>query len=194
MDEAFDPLRILAGLRAHGVLFVLVGGLATAARGSPIETDDVDICFPGDDDNLERLGLALRDLEAHPASGQSGDEHRVSFTTAAGRLDCLESASGFADLDAKASELDLGRGVVARVASVDDLERLKRASGDLAGATYVAALRSGAREPGVDGATASDREPTKRGRVDRIWKALEDVDSFLTDLNNRGLPRPWRKS
>ena len=50
MDEEFDPLRLLAGLRSHGVTYVLVGGLASAARGSTITLDDVDIVIPPADD------------------------------------------------------------------------------------------------------------------------------------------------
>src|SRR4249919_4363749 len=121
MPEEFDPLRILAGLQAHGVSYVLIGGLAAAAHGSPVETDDVDICLPlEDDENLKRLGLALDDLGARPATDDTG-EHRVSFDTIWGRLDCLENPIGFGRLDASAEKIDLGRGVVARVASIEDL-------------------------------------------------------------------------
>src|SRR4029453_15867189 len=52
----FDPLRILAGLRAHGVNYVLIGGLAAAAHGSPLETDDVDVCLGPADGNPTRPG------------------------------------------------------------------------------------------------------------------------------------------
>jgi hypothetical protein len=191
MSDVFDPLRILAGLRAHGVSYILVGGLAAAARGSPIETDDVDICLPADDDgNLGRLALALQHLGAQPESESAGEEHRVSFRTAAGRLDCVESLSEYARLDAHASEVDLGRGVVARVASFDDLTRLKRASGDLSSVAHLAAFGSGA-EVSEEEAEAADHVPA-RNRVERIWKALEDVDTFLTNLNN-GEPRRQRR-
>jgi len=66
MDEQFDPLRVLAGLRSHGVTYVLVGGHASAARGSTIALDDVDIVIPPDDENLGNLGLALAHLGAEP--------------------------------------------------------------------------------------------------------------------------------
>ncbi len=131
MDQGFDPLRILASLQAHGVSYILVGGLAEAAHGSAIDTDDVDICVPTHEGNLDRLGLALQELDARPLSDEA-DEHRVSFTTSAGRLDCFEQAEGSPNLHGRARELDLGRGVVARVASVEDLARFRRVSGDLA--------------------------------------------------------------
>lgn len=90
MPEDFDPIRILAGLQSHGVSYVLVGGLGAAAHGSPVETDDVDICVSDDDENLGRLSLALGQLGGLPAP-EAAYEHRVSFSTPAGRLDVLES-------------------------------------------------------------------------------------------------------
>jgi len=184
MPEEFDPLRILAGLRAHGVSYVLVGGLAAALRGSPIETDDVDIYLPDDDENFERLVLVLEELGARPAPEEPGDEHRVSFDTAAGRLDCLESPSVFVDLNAKASDLDLDRGVIARVASVDDLAELKREAGDLRGAVHLAALSGVTEGSDVDPTGPLDPDPPPKGRIDKILRKLGEVDVFLADLNN----------
>src|SRR5436190_15504212 len=98
MGEQLDPLRIVAGLRAHGVHYVLIGGLAAAAHGSPVETDDVDICLASDDQNLDRFGLALLDLGANPAPDDGEDEDRVSFVTGAGRLDCMELSGRYSEL------------------------------------------------------------------------------------------------
>jgi hypothetical protein len=68
----------------------------------------------------------------------------VSFQTVSGSLDCLEPApgsAGFAELASRAVEMDLGEGIHARVASIDDLAEMKRAAGDLAGAAHIAALQ-----------------------------------------------------
>ncbi len=190
MSEEFDPLRILANLRAHDVSYVLVGGLAAAVQGSPIQTNDVDIILPADDENLERLGLVLRDLGARREPEEAESEHRASFTTTAGRLDCVESPR-YAAVDSDAVEVDIGRGIVVRVATVDQLAQLKRASGDLVGAARIVAVGTGAGDSAEIDDGPVDPEPPRRGR-DRIWKALEDVDTFLTNLNSGQLPRRRR--
>ncbi len=128
-DLLFDPLRILASLRAHGVRFVVVGGFAATVHGSPSITDDVDICIAGDDENLERLLEALHDLGARQLDLGKGD--LLSFETVAGRLDCTEwppGTAGFIDLDVGAVEVHLGNGLHVRAASVEDLLRMKRAT------------------------------------------------------------------
>jgi hypothetical protein len=184
VQTTFDPLRIVAALRSHGVSYVLVGGLAAAAWGSPNETDDIDICLTAHEGNLERLGLALMDLGA-VRRNEGGGEHRVSFRTNAGQLDVFELTGGYADIHGRSSQVDLGRGLLVHVASVDDLVRLKRASGDLAGAAHLDSLGHPFAPYADDERTAEDRpaEPDKvRGQ--KIWKLLEDVDHFLSDLDH----------
>jgi len=138
--QGFEPLRILAGLRSHGVSFVLVGGLGAAVRGGPVETDDVDIVLPDDPQNLPRLALSLQQLGAQLDAPSAATDDRVSYDTSYGRLDCLELPSEFASLNANAAEMDVGNGVTARVASLEDLARLKRTSPDLEGAVRLHAL------------------------------------------------------
>ncbi len=189
MPEDFDPIRILAGLQSHGVSYVLVGGLGAAAHGSPVETDDVDICVSDDDDNLGRLSLALGQLGGFP-SPEAAREHRVSFHTPAGRLDVLESPGEFEALSENAVEVDGGHGVVIRVAALDDLARLKRSSGDLSAAVRLSALAgeaSGTREA----ERPLDPDPPAKSRIERILRRLEDVDTYLTEVNNGD--RPIRK-
>jgi hypothetical protein len=185
--DGFDPFRILASLRAHGVRAVVVGGLAASAYGSPVATDDVDVCLAGDEENLQRLGLALADLGGTMVSDLSQGSQRASFVTVAGRLDCIET-DRYDELEARAAQVELGRGVVARIASVEDLAELKRAAGDLRGAAHVASLlpEVDVRERVVE-LQPEDAPPVRdRTRVrDRIWGALEDVDTFLTNLTER---------
>jgi len=185
-DEGSDPIRIVAALRARDVSFVLTGGLAAAARGSGVTTADVEVCVADDEANLLRLGLALEDLVATPAPSEHDDEHRVSFRSTAGRFAILEAPEGYEALRARSADTDLGRGVTARVAAVEDLVELARASGDLGSAAHLASFAEDVPdEPMVIEDQASD-EPR---RTERMWSALERVDSFLSDLDSRGLKR-----
>ena len=62
----FLPGRILDVLVRHEVDFVLIGGLAAVAHGSPLLTRDVDITPETSPANLDRLADALRALKATP--------------------------------------------------------------------------------------------------------------------------------
>ena len=56
---AFDPLRAIRALNDHGVRFVLIGGFSARLHGSPSVTNDLDICYARDDDNIEGLVEAM---------------------------------------------------------------------------------------------------------------------------------------
>ena len=141
-EPPFDPVAALRTLVQFDVRFVLIGGYAGALRGSPVITGDVDVCYARDDENLERLAEALRSLDARlrgaPADVpfqldartlRAGDH--FTFSTSAGPLDILGTPSGtrgFTDLDADATD-EVVDGLTIRVASIEDLIRMKRASG-----------------------------------------------------------------
>jgi hypothetical protein len=141
-EPAFDPLLALRTLLDHEVRFVLIGGYAGALRGSPVITGDVDVCYARDDQNLARLAEALRSLDARlraappdvpfqldPRTLRAGDH--FTFSTSAGPLDILGTPSGtkgFADLDGGATD-EVVDGLTIRVASIEDLIRMKRAAG-----------------------------------------------------------------
>lgn len=61
----FDPRLICRVLNERGVRYVVVSGFATVLHGSALPTADVDVVASRDDDNLERLGRALKKLDAH---------------------------------------------------------------------------------------------------------------------------------
>lgn len=192
-EAAFDPLRVVAALNAQGVRYVVVGDLAAMAHGSARSAERIEICVGEQDDDIARLGIALQSLGSVPIPG--GDEHRVPFDTWAGRVECVElpDDGGYAGVDAHASDVDLGRGVFARVAATQDVAAQQLASDDLVGAVRAAALgvdRSG--EPadldedeyGPDPATPDGR----MGPFRRVWKAFEDIDRFMSDLDEGILP------
>jgi hypothetical protein len=185
-DPRFDPLRIAAALRSHGVSYILVGDIAAAAHGAPVETDETDILLPEDDANLDRLGLALLELGA--TALDAGDAHHTSYDTMAGRLNLIETDTEFQELWRDAVELDLGRGVQARVASLETMSKLRLESGDLVGAARLATIG------GVAEMRADDEDddpgpagPAPRRLRDKVWDKLESVDTFLTDLDSRGV-------
>jgi predicted nucleotidyltransferase len=154
---SFDPQGILRTLVAHRVEFVVIGGIAGAALGSPTATVDIDICYRRTDANLGRLAGALEELNAR----LRGTNHDVPFlldartlaagdhftlTTDLGDLDLLGSpagTAGFEDLSAGAMSVSL-EGFEISVVSLSDLIRMKRAAGrprDVAELEILEALR-----------------------------------------------------
>lgn len=142
MTAVFDPLAALRALVAHGVRFVLVGGLAGRVHGSPTVTNDTDVCHARDPENLDRLAAALRELDARLRGVDDDLPFRLdaatlaagcnfTFTTSAGFLDVLglpSGTDGYDDLVRRAERLDLGDGLVVDVVALDDLVRMKRAA------------------------------------------------------------------
>lgn len=138
---AFDPLAILRTLTSHKVSFVVIGGIAAAAHGSPTSTVDLDIVYERSQGNLLRLAAALKDLKARlrgvPAdlpflleaeALKAGDT--FTLTTSLGDLDLLGTPAGtggYADLVNKAVEIDID-GMSVWIASIDDLIRMKEAA------------------------------------------------------------------
>lgn len=145
MAPEFDPERILKTLNRHDVRYVIIGGLAAVVLGAPIVTNDVDICYERTNENMARLVEALQELNATLRVAKVDEElpfvfeartlaagDSFTFTTDAGALDILgtpRGTSGFDDLYASGAEYDFGSGLIARVADIDDVVRMKEAAG-----------------------------------------------------------------
>jgi hypothetical protein len=142
-ERTFSPQEIFAALHRHGVDYVTIGGIAANAHGSRRVTLDVDVVPAPDEPNYERLAAALDELGAHSAVDSkfrdldprdSFDLARaevLSLQTTAGDLDLLNGAPGappYEDLRKRALEVEV-RGTPVRIASLDDLIAMKRASG-----------------------------------------------------------------
>ena len=140
----FDPLGALRTLIAYKVDFVLIGGLAARLHGSPTVTNDLDVCHDRPPANLKRLARALAEMEARlrlPDPAELVDTQiderllaatgNLTLTTDFGVFDLLArpaGTDGYTDLIRSAERLKLGAGLGVRVASIDDLIRMKRAS------------------------------------------------------------------
>jgi hypothetical protein len=143
-ERGFSPQEIFAVLHRHGVDYVTIGGIAANAHGSRRLTLDVDIVPAPGEPNYERLVAALDELGAPESAVDSAFrtlDPRDSFdlaradvlklATVAGDLDLLNGAPGappYEDLRERAIEIEV-RGTPIRIAALDDLISMKRASG-----------------------------------------------------------------
>lgn len=152
-----DFVRVLEVLDAHGVEFVLIGGVGAIVQGSPVMTEDIDVCHARTKENLERLATALRSISARLRGAPEGlpfvlDGETLrrgdsfTFQTDLGPVDVLGTPAGsrgYEELRTRARWSDLeGHGVWA--ASVDDLIAMKKAAGrpkDLAAIPHLEALK-----------------------------------------------------
>jgi len=142
--ESFDPAAILEVLIRQDVRFVLIGGVAAQALGSPSITGDLDICYARDHDNLERLADALADLAA-VRRGLPTEAPRMppldartlragglfTLTTRYGDFDILATPDPGLDYQQLVERATTARvhGASIPVASLADLIAMKRAAG-----------------------------------------------------------------
>lgn len=138
-------LRPLEALEARRVRYVVIGAVAAIAQGYPLTTHDLDVTPARDPENLERLTEALRDLGVRLRVGSgSAVEFPVDALflqeAASWNLETRDGVSfdvifepagtaGYTDLVQDAVRLDLGEGLVAAVASLRDIIRMKQATG-----------------------------------------------------------------
>lgn len=133
--------ELLERLVEAKVRFVLVGGLAVNAWGYLRATRDVDVVPDPGADNLERLGVLLRELDGKVDVGgrllgsdaiatflRTGD--RTLVQTELGQIDVLQGlpqVPRFEELEKQARNVDV-EGLAVRVCSLDHLLEMKRAS------------------------------------------------------------------
>jgi hypothetical protein len=135
--------EIFVCLDRHRVLYVVVGGLAAVLHGSPLPTVDVDVCPSREPPNLDRLAVALAELDARIRTPDSPEgvsfPHEGAFlanvellnlVTLYGDLDLTfrpAGTEGFADLARRAEKVMI-RGVGVSVAALEDVIRSKEAA------------------------------------------------------------------
>lgn len=162
----FQPEQVIGQLGRNSVRYVLIGGLAAITHGSPLVTQDIDICYDRSRENLERLAKALGEIHAALRGADSGlglpfrldattlrNGDTFTLETDLGWLDVIGTPTGTAGYD------DLARTAVpveifgyrVLIASIDDLIRMKRAAGrpkDLIELEHLGALRDELAEQG----------------------------------------------
>lgn len=141
MTAEFRPRGLLSHLTAHGVDFVVVGGIAAVLHGADRNTFDLDICPAADQGNLDALGKALVELEPQlrgvtedvpfvPDGRSLRNLEMLTLATSLGPLDVLIRPDGsppYASLRRRAIRVDVGPTTIL-VASIDDLLEMKRAA------------------------------------------------------------------
>ena len=140
----FQPREILRVLAAQRVRYVVIGNMGGTLYGSPLVTTDIDICPASDDQNLQALAGALRQMDARirasdapqglPFACDAAFLSRVrmlNLTTRFGDIDiALEPSgtTGYADLHQRAVQIELNDGTSAQIAALEDIIRSKEAA------------------------------------------------------------------
>lgn len=141
---SLDLGELLRTLARHKVRFVIIGGIAGNIHGSATLTRDLDIVYDRERENIRRLAAALSELDAHrrdvPASVAAPVDERAILngqnfllTTKFGPLDCLGETPAerytYQTLLVDANRFVVDDDLTISVVSLDDLIRMKRATG-----------------------------------------------------------------
>src|SRR5205823_8817397 len=105
---ATPNLELLRRLNDAGVEYVVVGGMAAILLGSPLMTEDLDVCCPMTPQNIERIVSAMRGLDArfrfHPKLPRLPDNpaelkgfQNLNLQTREGIIDLLDRISGLGE-------------------------------------------------------------------------------------------------
>jgi hypothetical protein len=148
-------------LNEHGVDYLIIGGVAVQAYGHVRTTQDVDLLIAPDEENLERLAVALEQLRARLKGVDAHllgidltdakhlrDGANFGLATRAGGLDVwtdaneLKGARSWEEMRERAVTVEvLGQSL--RFVNMDDLIRMKLAAGREKDLQDISALTSG---------------------------------------------------
>ena len=159
MTRPLDLVRLFATLDEHDVEYLVIGGVATQVHGHRRTTKDLDVMPDPALGNHERLAAALAELDAQlrddpdlPAP-RDAEQLRAApivppLLTRHGELHVVNEPKGagrYPDLRARALVLELD-GIEVAIVGLDDLIRMKRATGRRADLDDIAVLSAVARE------------------------------------------------
>lgn len=171
-ERPLDLRELFRALAAHDVDYLVIGGVAAQLHGRRRTTKDLDLTPAPDPENFERLAAALLALDAHPvelgrnAPAPTAEQLQLApivppLTTRHGELHILNEVPGataYAGMHTRALTTDLD-GIAVRIVSVDDLIRMKQATGRPSDIEDIAALTRVAQREKHDADPASDSVP-----------------------------------
>jgi hypothetical protein len=145
LERPFDLSQLLQTLARHRVDYVVIGGVAVQVHGYPRTTMDLDLTPDPKPENLRRLAAALEELSSRPVDSELAqgeipvtDPERLAVApivppllTRHGQVHILKEPKGaraFEQLRAAALVVEID-GIEVAIASLDDLIRMKRATG-----------------------------------------------------------------
>lgn len=182
--QDFDFLALLEKITTARVQFVVVGGVAAVIHGSNVVTRDLDLCCAWERGNLQRLIAVLREMDARLSTARTVriqvdallKRDGAAFETRFGSLDLHASPPDFLwdydELERSAEDTDLG-GLSVKVASLDDLIRMKRIAGRPADLWMVEEL--GALRDEIDARAAEERKRRRK----RTWPRVVDSEHLF---------------
>ncbi len=133
---------LLTALASRGVSFIIIGGAAATAHGSARLTQDLDVVYRRDDENLRRLADALDELGVYLRGAPPGLpfqpdaetlRHGLNFTlgTRLGDLDLfgeIAGGGGYGDLEPHCDRIVVF-GIPCLCLGIDKLIEVKTAAG-----------------------------------------------------------------
>ena len=126
---SFEPRELFRILNAHGVRYVVIGNLGATLYGSPLVTNDADICPARDQDNLEALAGALNEMRARIRA--PGLPEGLPFACDAVFLNLSFEPSGtggYGNLSQRSVVVGLRDDLEVPVAALEDIIRSKEAA------------------------------------------------------------------
>lgn len=136
-----DPLiQILKRLNEQGVDFILIGGMAAIVHGSPVVTNDIDVCVSFSPENIPKILAALLPINSrirsHPKKmllsdviGNLNNIKNLYLSTDLGNIDLLGELPGvcsFEELRNRTVMLEIAPDLSCKVLDIDTLIAAKR--------------------------------------------------------------------
>jgi predicted nucleotidyltransferase len=133
---------VAARLNECGVRYIVIGGWAAILHGSARSTNDVDVVYARDDDNIRRLAEAMKDWQPYLRGAPPGLPFKWDEPTIRSGLNFTLSTK-FGDVDFLGEVIGGGRyeellpytlestalGITCRTVTLERLIQLKRAAG-----------------------------------------------------------------